>query len=266
MTWFTALAVLAFLFAPINLARAASGCLALSKGPQRSLVQPAAFRVAELKRGEVRLTFVGHATFLIESEKGVRIATDYNDYVRPNVIPEIVTMNRAHDTHFTMFPDPTIRHVLRGWNPEGGAARHDVTMDDVRVRNVPTNIRGWDGGTAQYGNSIFIFEVGDLCIAHLGHLHHTLRPEQLTEIGQVDVLLVPVDGSYTLDLPGMMEVLRDIRAPLIIPMHYFSRSTLERFLVRAREQFEVTETDSPSLVLSRATLPTRQEVRVLPGR
>ena len=56
------------------------------------------------------------------------------------------------------------------------------------MRNVPTNIRTLDGGTERHGNSIFIFEVANLCIAHLGHLHHTLTQQQLNEIGRVDVV------------------------------------------------------------------------------
>ena len=102
------------------------------------------------------------------------------------------------------------------------------------MRNVPTNIRDYSGGTDRHGNSIFIFEVGSLCIAHLGHLHHTLNQQQLDEIGRVDVVLVPVDGSFTLDLEGMMEVLRALKAPLMIPMHYFSLYTLQRFVERVR--------------------------------
>ena len=105
----------------------------------------------------------------------VRIATDYNSYVRPPVPPDIVTMNHAHSTHYTDSPEPEIKHVLRGWGPTPDQpARHDVTVRDVRVRNVPTNIRDWRGGTERHGNSIFIFEMAKMCIAHLGHLHHTL--------------------------------------------------------------------------------------------
>ncbi len=96
-------------------------CLALAETPSRALVQRASLRVAQLKASEVRLSYIGHSTFLIESAAGVKIATDYNDYVRPREVPDIITMNRAHDTHHTSFPDPRIEHVLRGWNPEGGS-------------------------------------------------------------------------------------------------------------------------------------------------
>jgi len=78
-------------------------------------LKPAAFQRTALDADQVRITFVGHATFLIESPQLVRIATDYNDYVRPPLLPDIITMNHAHDTHYTDFPDPAIKHVLRGW-------------------------------------------------------------------------------------------------------------------------------------------------------
>jgi L-ascorbate metabolism protein UlaG (beta-lactamase superfamily) len=241
-------------------------CLALAEAPRPLVVHHASVRIAQLKPDEVRVTYVGHSTFLVESAGGVKIATDYNDYVRPRIIPDIVTMNFAHDTHHTNNPDHAIRYVLRGWNPEGGAAQHDLTLFDVRVRNVPTNIRSWDGSTATYGNSIFVFEVAGLCIAHLGHLHHTLTPQQLAQIGQMDVVMVPVDGSYTLDLDGMLEVLTALSAPLMIPMHYFSNLTLERFLSRIRGTFKIVHHEVPTIVLSRASLPARQQVLVLPGR
>jgi L-ascorbate metabolism protein UlaG (beta-lactamase superfamily) len=241
-------------------------CLAVAQHPARPLIQPASVRVAELQFGEVRINYIGHSTFLIESQRGVKIATDYNDYVRPPVVPDVATMNRAHSTHYSTAPDPGIRHVLPGWDPNGGAAQHDVTLDDVRVRNVPTNIRDWSGGTMVYGNSIFVFEMGNLCIGHLGHLHHTLTLQQLAQIGQLDVVLVPVDGSYTLDLEGMMEVLKALKAPLMIPMHYFSSFTLQRFLDRAQAaEFEVRRQELPVVVVSRQTLPRRQQVLVLPG-
>lgn len=241
-------------------------CIAIAKAPGFRFVQQARYEPTALKSDEVSLTYVGHSTFLIESPRGVRVATDYNDYVRPTVVPDIATMNRAHSTHFTMTPDPGIRHVLRGWNPEGGPAQHDVSEQDVRVRNVPTNIRTFaDGGTDEFGNSIFVFEMGGLCIAHLGHLHHTLSPQQVGRIGQMDIVLAPVDGSYTLDTPGMLEVLRDLKAPLIIPMHYFSSFTLSRFLDAARPHFEIKTSAVSSIVVSRSSLPAKPQILVLPG-
>jgi L-ascorbate metabolism protein UlaG (beta-lactamase superfamily) len=241
-------------------------CLAFAQAPASGLVMKAQFAVKPPQQGPTRITFIGHATFLIESPKGIKVATDYNDYVRPSIIPDIATMNRAHDTHFSYHPDPAIGHILRGWNPAGGPVEHDITVGDVRVRNVPTNIRDWSGGTAEYGNSIFVFEIGDLCVAHLGHLHHTLTVQQLGALGQMDVLLVPVDGSYTIDLDGMMEVLQTLKPRIIIPMHFFSTFGLSRFLDRARQVFEVVENPVPTITISKSSLPDHQQVLVLPGR
>jgi L-ascorbate metabolism protein UlaG (beta-lactamase superfamily) len=236
----------------------------ISSAPPR--VIPAAIRQAALASDQVRLTYVGHSTFLIESPQLVRIATDYNDYVRPLIVPDIVTMNKAHSTHYSLSPDSGIKLVLRGWTEDGKPAAHDQTLRDVRVRSVATNIRTWDGdGTERHGNSIFIFEVAALCIAHLGHLHHTLNQQQLDEIGRVDVVLVPVDGTYTLDVEGMLEVIKSLKAPLMIPMHYFSSYTLNRFLDRVRSGYDVEIADTPSIVLSKASLPAKPKFLVLPG-
>jgi L-ascorbate metabolism protein UlaG (beta-lactamase superfamily) len=234
-------------------------CLGLvsSRDP---LIRPAA-----LAPNEVGLTYVGHATFLIESPGGVRAATDYNDYVRPSVTPDIATMNKAHSTHYSSHPDTGIKHVLRGWNPEGGPAKHDLTVGDMHVWNVPTNIRDWSGGTERDANSIFVFETAGLCIAHLGHLHHELLPGHLRRLGRIDVVLVPVDGSWTMDLDGMMDVLKRLNARLMIPMHYFGQATLNRFLDRARREWPVELSNANSVTVSRESLPETPKVLVLPG-
>jgi L-ascorbate metabolism protein UlaG (beta-lactamase superfamily) len=111
-----------------------------------------------------------------------------------------------------------------------------------------------------------VFETAELCIAHLGHLHHPLEPEHLKELGRIDVVLVPVDGSWTLNLDDMMGVLTALNPPLALPMHYFGPATLGRFLDKARERFTVTFNETPTVVVSRATLPPRPRVVVLPGR
>jgi L-ascorbate metabolism protein UlaG (beta-lactamase superfamily) len=235
---------------------------------QRPRVMPASMRLA-LNADQVRITYAGHSTFLIESPQLVRVATDFNDYVRPPMLPDIATMNHAHSTHYTDRPDPSIKHVLRGWGPSPDRpARHDLQLRDVRVRNVPTNIRDWiGGGTERHGNSIFIYEMANMCIAHLGHLHHTLNQQQLDEIGRVDVVFVPVDGTMTLDADGMIEVLQSLKASMMIPMHFFSTYTLHRFLERAKAQkWDVETAAIPSTVITKTTLPATPKVLVLPGR
>lgn len=232
-----------------------------------SPLQKVSLRLAQKKAEPVvNITFIGHSTFLIESAGGIKIATDYNDYVRPEAIPDIATMNRAHSTHYTLHPDPGIKHVLRGWGEGEQPAKHELTLGDVYVRNVATNIRDWAGGTIYGQNSIFVLEIAGLCIAHLGHLHHTLTPAQLDAMGRIDVVLVPVDGSFTLNTDGMVEVLKQIDAPLAIPMHMFGEGTLQRFLEKMGQIYEVQRHPSASIVMARDRLPKSRTMIVLPGR
>lgn len=239
-----------------------SKCLAVAQNAPPVL--RAAYRRAQLENNQVRLTYIGHSTFIIESPDGTRAATDYAGWHGSGPLPDVVTMNHAHETHYTDHPDPGIRHVLRGWNPEGGHAEHNLMAGDMYIRNVPTNIRGWEGfGTEKFGNSIFIFEAGGLCIGHLGHLHHELTAQQLGQIGQLDVVLAPVDGTFTLDHPGMLSVLKELRARIVIPMHYFG--SLDSFLGVLSDDYAVRRNDSGTVVLSPATMPKEPQVLVLQG-
>ena len=238
-----------------------SRCLAIADANPR--LHHAAFTPAALKPDEVRIRFVGHSTFLIESHEGVTIATDFTGHAG-GVVPDVVTMNRAHSSHYTDHPDPRIEHVLRGWNPQGGAAEHHLRVGDVTIRNVPTDIRRF-GQVLPDGNSIFIFEVAGLCIGHLGHLHHELGPEHIGWIGRLDVLMVPVDGSFTMAQASMINVIKLLRSRIILPMHYFGPTTLRRFLDGLSEEFAIEISPTAEVVISEATLPSEPKVLVLPG-
>lgn len=222
-------------------------------------------RVATAAEREVVITFVGHSTYRIETPGGVVIATDYSGYGGNGPVPTVVTMNHAHTSHFTNSPDPGIEQVLRGWNPDGGHAEHHLVVGDVLIRNVTTDIRTWDGGFEPEGNSIFIFEVADLCIGHLGHLHQVLEDDHIALIGRLDVVMVPVDGVYTMSEQAVTDVIKRLRASIILPMHYFSGQRLSQFIAGARAEFAVEMQSEPRLVVSLATLPREPTVVVLPG-
>jgi len=74
---------------------------------------------------------------------------------------------------------------------------------------------------------------------------------------------VPVDGGYTMDIDTMAGVITDLRARLILPMHWFSGRSLEVFLARAAGRFDVVETGLPEIEVSRARLPARPTIVVL---
>ena len=246
-------------------AEAASLCSTVTSSLPAGFTLAAYSPLLAQEEAEVGLTFLGHASFLIESPGGVTIVTDYNGYLTPTSPPDVVTMNHAHPSHYTDNPDPAIKLVLRGWDTGSGVPNYDVKLGDVRIRNVPTNIRNLYGGTEYAGNSIFIFDTGGLCIAHLGHLHHTLTPEHLAALGPIDVLLVPIDGAFTLDHKDMIEVIDAIHPALVIPMHYFGQSVLDRFIDRVADRYAVHLSPTASIRLSRAALPKETEVLVLPG-
>lgn len=214
--------------------------------------------------GEVAITYAGHSTYLIDTPAGVRIATDFSGVYGGNPPPRVATMNKAHRTHFTNEPDPAIEHVLRGWNPEGGPARHAVVVDDVYIRNVPTDIRTWGGDLERDGNSIFIFEVADLCIGHLGHLHTRLSDQQFGAIGRLDVVMVPIDGGMTQSLDGMSEITTRLQSSIVLPMHRHSTPMAE-FLGLMGDRFAVDFRDSRSLAVSLRSLPERPTIIVLSG-
>jgi L-ascorbate metabolism protein UlaG (beta-lactamase superfamily) len=257
--------LLVMLFVLLGIAPASalqSDCLAMAGNVPR--IQPAAFIPAALETSQVKLTYIGHSSFIIESPGGTKIVTDYAGNAG-GIVPDAVTMNRAHSSHFTDFPDPAIKQVLRGWSPDGSPAAYDVEVGDIRIRNVTTDIRGSSIGRVKDGNSIFIFEVAGLCIGHLGHLHHQLAPEHLGMIGRLDIVMVPVDGGYTMAQAEMLEVMRTIKARIVIPMHYFGPTTLNRFIGTMGKDFELEVSTTPDRIVSVDTLPDSPKLLVLPG-
>jgi L-ascorbate metabolism protein UlaG (beta-lactamase superfamily) len=247
----------AWLLALLSTGAAAAQCLPIA-GSETGIV-PAALP----KAGDVRLTYLGHSSFLIESAGGASAVTDYNGVHKAPFAPDIVTMNNAHGTHYADVVEPGVAHVLRGWGEDGTIAAHDLAYKDVHVRNIPTNVREL-GGTRYNSNSIFVFELADLCIAHLGHLHHTLTEQHLQELGLIDILLVPIDGVYTMAQELMAEVIGQIAPSIVIPMHYFSRHGIERFVGLLHGRYEAVYAQSPTIVVSRLRLPHRKFV-VLAG-
>ena len=217
----------------------------------------------------VRISYVDHAMFLLQTVGGLSAVTDYNGFIGPTEFtPDVVTMNRAHSTHWTPTPDPAIPHVLPGWNTEGPEpADHWVDLGEMIIRNVPTDIRGGFGAEpVRGGNSIFVFEVEGLCIGHLGHLHHVPTDAQFAAIGRLDVVMAPVDGGMTLSLPEMIATLQRLRSSIVIPMHWFSGYSLGRFLEGIQDDFRIDIRETRSLDVSLRTLPPEPTVVVLQPR
>ncbi|MEM1101985.1 MAG: MBL fold metallo-hydrolase [Pseudomonadota bacterium] len=246
-----------------------SHCIAIADAaPGLEHVQKASFRDA-LDPFSVRISYIDHSMFLIQSASGPSAVTDYNGFIGVvDFVPDVVTMNNAHNTHWTALPDPAIPHVLEGWWQEGRPAAHRLEVGEMLVRNVTTDTRP---GAFAFGsdevdedaNSIFVFEVEGLCIGHVGHLHHAPDDAQYAALGRLDVVMVPVDGGFTLSTGEVKEMLGRLRSSLVLPMHWFSPQNLERFLAEMEGDFVIERSEETSVTVSLRDLPSRPTIRVL---
>ncbi|MFT5489430.1 MAG: L-ascorbate metabolism protein UlaG (beta-lactamase superfamily) [Paracoccaceae bacterium] len=237
------------------------------QAPLRAPLQaaPGKPETSAVPKHHMRITFVGHSTFEIETPEGVRAQTDFNDYVQGGRLPHIVTMNNSHDSHFSFAPMKGIEHVLRGWDPKGGIAKHNLMFRDLRVRNVPTNLVDRGEGKFSNGNSMFVFEVAGLCAVHISHLHHYLSKNQLRALGLIDIAFAPIDGMWTMSHDELFRFLGDIKARMVIPMHFGSMGGVEAFVARAQKNWAVRRHPSNAITLSLRDMPKTPEVVFLQG-
>ena len=244
--------------------RLPSHCLAFAdRGPP---VQLAAVTDA-LRQYELRITYIDHSMYMIDTHGGLRVVTDYNGFTGTLAKrPDVATMNKGHSSHYTDYPDPSIPHILRGWDLAGGVADHHLDLGEMLIRNVTTDIRSGFGGQIPDGNSIFIFEVAGLCVGHLGHLHHEPSDAQYARIGRLDVVMAAVDGGLTLEMPAMLRVMKRLRASVVLPMHWFGGASLAAFLDGMQDEFAVVWLQENTFKMSLDLLPDRPTVMVVSPR
>lgn len=270
--WLAAVAVVVFCgwgLGPASAVAQEARACALGMVQRTPLLVPAAFRPtafqpAAVSQGQVGIVYLGHSSFLIETPQGATAVTDYHGLHAPGSPPDIVTMNNSHSSHYTSAPDPRIRHVLRGWNPEGGIADHDLRFKDVRIFNIPTNIFDRGGGRQVNGNSIFVYESGGVCLVHLGHLHHYLNDQQQLQLRSADVLFVPIDGTTTMSHQEALHVIEQIKPRVIVPMHFHFGNAAAIFT--AASPYPVRRLGTSSLALGKRDLPKDTEVWFLDPR
>ncbi|MBY6162971.1 MBL fold metallo-hydrolase [Mameliella alba] len=248
--------------------RRPSHCIAIADAAPGLQYLHKASWTAPIPEYTVRIHYIAHASFLIQTRGGLEAVTDFNGFIgNTRLIPDVVTMNHAHETHWTRAIDPAIPHVLRGWGEEFGTGiDHYLDLGEMLIRNVSTDIRSAFGGDEPKGNSIFIFEVEGLCIAHLGHLHHEPTDRQYAALGRADILMVPVDGGMTIPLSTVERIVDRFKSSVVIPMHWFSGYALEQFLGNVSDTFEIDLRDTATLEISLRDLPRRPTVIVLQPR
>jgi L-ascorbate metabolism protein UlaG (beta-lactamase superfamily) len=207
------------------------------------------------------IQYFGHNFFQITTNQGTKIITDPmapGRYPTPNVAPDVVTVGREHPNHNYVQLAQGNPLILRGlahhgveWN------RVSTYVREVFVYNVPIYQNGVAGALK---GAAFVFVLGTLCIAHLGDLSHPLTPEQLQQMGHVDVALVPIDGTYTMGPETAREVLQQLNPKLAIPMHYRDNLALVEAFVGGLTSRRLT---SDTLVVSKSSLPSTTEIVVL---
>jgi L-ascorbate metabolism protein UlaG (beta-lactamase superfamily) len=210
--------------------------------------------------GHYFLQWYGHSSFLIHSGSQTKVVTDPNFNVTPGIQADAVTVSNDHFTHNNTGAVTGNPIILRGitfrqtWNPIR------TSVKDVTIVNIPSQ-RGPSWGAI--ANSIFVYEMGSLCLAHLGNIGHLLTPEQEKVLQKVDVMMIPIDAMTNLGFEDIMKVIDQVKPPIVIPMHYDVARQGELFTEFAKAYYPVRQIGYSQLELSRAILPKATEIFVL---
>ena len=165
----------------------------------------------------MKIKWLGHACFLITSRDGLRVITDPYavgggiNYSPIEETADVVVVSHDHGDHSnvsTVQGKPEVvkgsgTKTARGIQFKGIASYHDASQ-----------------GTQRGLNTVFCFAINNMKLCHLGDLGHALDPEQVNEIGAVDILFVPVGGFYTIDASVASRVCDQLKPKVVIPMHF----------------------------------------------
>jgi len=168
----------------------------------------------------MRIRWFGHSSFLLTSEAGTRVLIDpyykFFGYRMPvPVESDIVVVTHDHGDH-NKINAASGDYLLVNEAKEYSCG--DVSISGIKTFHDKVN------GKKRGPNIIFRFKMDGLTICHCGDLGHLLTAEQVKEIGQVDILIVPVGGRMTLDGAEAAQVMRQLKATVGIPMHYSTKA------------------------------------------
>jgi L-ascorbate metabolism protein UlaG (beta-lactamase superfamily) len=165
----------------------------------------------------MKVRWLGHACFLITSRDDLRVITDPYavgggiDYSPIKATADVVLVSHDHDDHNNV-------SAVQG-KPEVVKGNGKKTVKNIQFMGVATShdaSQGQQRGT----NTVFCFTIDDIKLCHLGDLGHVLSPGQVTEIGAVDILFVPVGGFFTVDATVASQVCEQLKPKITIPMHF----------------------------------------------
>jgi L-ascorbate metabolism protein UlaG (beta-lactamase superfamily) len=223
-----------------------------------------------------RLTWYGQSCFVLETAAGTRIVMDPIPkgigYELPQGLKaDVITISHEHYDHNNLGFVTGKPRVIRGLTADKkGWTRVDEKVRDVAIRTVGV-YHDAERGAKRGLDTVFIFEVGGVRIAHLGDLGHVLNDDQLAAIGAVDVLLIPVGGTFTIDALKAQHVVEQLRPRLmVIPMHYKTDAStikeLEPLAPFLDRKSNVRREPTPTIALSPMKARPAAEIVVLPYR
>jgi L-ascorbate metabolism protein UlaG (beta-lactamase superfamily) len=208
----------------------------------------------------VDITWLGHSCFRIKGSQAVVITDPFPPdlgYSLGKPTADIVTVSHQHPSH------AYVQGV--GGEPRIVQGPGEYEISGVLIIGVAT-FHDAEGGKKRGKNTVFLMEVDGISVCHLGDLGHVLSSEQVEEIGDVDVLLLPVGGASTIGAAMAAEVIRQLEPKAVVPMHYKTPfinrelDPVEKFLKEmGMEQIE----PRPKLSLSRTNLPVSTQVFLL---
>ena len=159
---------------------------------------------------------IAHAEFLIELADGYRIVTDpYNaetGYPVHEIRADAVLVSHGHGDHSAV-------ENVKGWTVKIDRPGSYTLSPGVTVEAIPCfhdDVQGAKRGS----NLIFVLKAEGLTVAHLGDLGHLPDADLAARIGPVDILMIPVGGFFTIDADTAVDVVRLLKARVILPMHY----------------------------------------------
>lgn len=211
----------------------------------------------------MKIKWLGHACFLIEGKEG-RVMTDpYGEsipYRPPDRTADVITVSHDHFDHNAVGRVKGSPTVVRG---EGAHSASGIRFQGI------ASFHDESGGTKRGANTIFTFEIEGIRMAHLGDLGETLSEEQAAALSDVEVLLVPVGGYYTIgadEAAALVNRLPSLR--VVIPMHYKTDRLGDDFPIAPVANFarlvqNVKHIGSSEVALSRESLPAQVQVWIL---
>ncbi len=171
----------------------------------------------------MKIQWFGQSCFCVTAKNGTKIVTDpYSKkfgklagFRLPELDANIVTVSHDHDDHNNV---GAIKGDFVHIKDPGAFSQEDIGIKGVQTFH--DNVSGKKRGK----NIVYNFRIDGLNVCHCGDLGHLLSPEQIKEIGNVDILLLPIGGRAVLDASGATEVMKQLNPTIVIPMHYRTKS------------------------------------------